>query len=293
MSHLNRVRRILTAALVLVAVSACSGQAQQVGAGDDKHITIGYVPWAETVATSNLWKVLLEEQGYTVDLKNLEVAALYTGVAQGQIDLFTTSPPKVHEDYRERFKGKYVDVGQWYDTLVQGFTVPDYVNATSIKDIEGRAAEFGGQIIGIEAGSGLMDDAHEKATKDYNLSGYDIVDGSSPAMLAALDKAIKAKQPVMVTLWQPHWAFEKYQIKLLDDPAGSFGGNDVYKMIASTEFAENKAVIDQLAKFHMTPEQLQSLELKIEAAGQGNEVDAVKAWIKEDQSTVDEWTKGA
>jgi glycine betaine/proline transport system substrate-binding protein len=288
----SALKRIVIAAVLLVAISACSGQAQQVGSSDDKHITIGYVPWAETVATSNLWKVLLEEQGYTVELKNLEVAALYTGVAQGQIDLFTTSPPKVHEDYRERFKGKFVDVGIWYDTLVQGFAVPDYVNAKSVKDIEGRAAEFGGKIIGIEAGSGLMDDTHEKATKDYNLTGYDIVDGSSPAMLAALDKAIKANEPVIVTLWQPHWAFERYQIHLLDDPAGSFGGNDVYKMIASTKFAENKAVIDQLGKFHMTPEQLQSLELKIEDAGQGNEVAAVKAWIKEDRSAVDEWTKG-
>ena len=40
-------------------------------------------------------------------------------------------------------------------------------------------------------------------------------------MLAALDTAIKAKKPVVVTLWQPHWAFQKYQIRLLDDPAQS------------------------------------------------------------------------
>ena len=114
-------------------------QTQQVGGADDKHITIGTVPWAETIATSNLWKELLEQQGYTVELKNLEIAALYTGVAQGQIDLFTTSTPKVHEDW-ERFSDDFVDVGTWYDTLIQGFAVPEYVDAHSITDIKGRGA---------------------------------------------------------------------------------------------------------------------------------------------------------
>ena len=136
MSPLTRVRRLLIAAcaaLLVFAIPACS----QVGGTDAKHITIGTVPWAETIATSNLWKELLEQQGYTVDLKNLEVATLYAGVAQGQIDLFTTSTPKVHEDYWERFSDDFVDVGTWYDTLIQGFAVPEYVDAQSITDIKG------------------------------------------------------------------------------------------------------------------------------------------------------------
>jgi glycine betaine/proline transport system substrate-binding protein len=293
-SHLNQVRRLLItacAALLVFAIPACSGQTQQVGGADDKHITIGTVPWAETIATSNLWKELLERQGYTVELKNLDVAALYNGVAEGQIDLFTTSTPKVHEDYWERFSDDFVDVGTWYDTLIQGFAVPKYVDAQSITDIKGRAAEFDGKIVGIEANSGLMHDAHEKAVKDYDLTGYDIVDGSTPAMLAALDTAIKAKKPVVVTLWQPHWAFQKYQIRLLDDPAQSFGGIDTYHVVASKKFAENKEVIYQLGAFHMTPEQLQSLELDIENTGQGNELQAVKAWIEQNQSVVDKWTQ--
>jgi glycine betaine/proline transport system substrate-binding protein len=289
MSSLTRVRRLLIAAcaaLLVFAIPACSGGT------DDKHITIGTVAWDETIATSNLWKELLEQQGYTVDLKDVDVASLYAGVAQGQIDLFTTSNPKVHEDYWERFGDDFVDVGTWYDLLIQGFAVPEYVDAHSITDLKGRAAEFDGKIIGIEAGSGLMKDAHAEAVNDYDLTGYAIVDGSTPAMLGALDTAIKAKKPVVVTLWQPHWAFQKYRIRLLDDPAQSFGGIDTYHVVASKKFAENKEVIYQLAAFHMTPEQLESLELDIENTGQGNALQAVKAWIEENRSVVDKWTRG-
>ena len=185
----------------------------------------------------------------------------------------------MHEDYWERFSDDFVDVGTWYDLLIQGFAVPEYVDAQSITDLKGRAAEFDGKIIGIEAGSGLMDDAHEEAAKDYDLTGYDIVDGSTPAMLAALDTAIKAKKPVVVTLWQPHWAFQKYQIRLLDDPAQSSA-----RLTPTTswqaEVRREQGGHLPARRVHMTPEQLQSLELDIENAGQGNEAQAVKAWMK-------------
>ena len=135
-----------------------------------------------------------------------------------------------------------------------------------------------------------MDDAHERAVKYYDLTGYDIVDGSTPAMLAALDTAIKAKKPVVVTLWQPHWAFQKYQIRLLDDPAQSFGGIDTYHVVATRSSPRTRRSSTSSPR-SMTPEQLQSLELDIENAGQGNELQAVKAWIEQNQSVVDKWTQ--
>jgi glycine betaine/proline transport system substrate-binding protein len=295
-----RSRRLLAAVtvpLLALVLSACSGEAQKTVASggeqgaDSKHVTIGYIAWDENIANSFLWKELLEKQGYTVDLKELEVAALYSGVAQGQLDVFMAATPAAHKDYWDRFSEDFVTVGQWYDTLVQGLAVPDYVEATSIKDLEGRANEFDGRVVGIEPGTGLMSMTHGKAVEDYDLSGYEIIDGSSPAMLAALQKALKDEEPIVVTLWQPHWAFSKFPIHLLEDPEKSYGENDVYNVIASKQFAENKEVVDQLADFHMEPDELQSLELMITDAGTGKEQEAVQAWIEDNQSVVEGWTQ--
>jgi glycine betaine/proline transport system substrate-binding protein len=297
----RRATTVLGAALAAatgLTLSACSsgGAAKAGSAGggqSSKTINIGYISWDENVANSYLWKELLEEQGYKVNLNQLEVAALYSGVAQGQLDIFMAATPKTHSDYWQRFDKKFTVLGQWYDTLSQSVAVPDYTGLKTMDDLKGKSNEFNGEIVGIEAGSGLMRQLHDNAVKDYDLSGYKILDGSTPAMLAALDKAIKAKKPIAVTLWQPHWAFSKYPMVLLEDPKGSFGGNDVYKTIASKQFADgNKKVADELAKFHMTPEQLQSLELKISEAGQGKEQAAAKAWIGENESVVKAWTGG-
>ncbi len=42
-------------------------------------------------------------------------------------------------------------------------------------------------------------------------------------MLAALDGAIADKKPIVVTLWHPHWAYAKYELKDLEDPKGTLG----------------------------------------------------------------------
>jgi glycine betaine/proline transport system substrate-binding protein len=83
-------------ALVIASITACSGQSSSFGGssgggsgsgGDagDKNLTVAVVAgWDEDVAASNLWKALLEERGYTVNLQELDIASTFTGVANGR-----------------------------------------------------------------------------------------------------------------------------------------------------------------------------------------------------------------
>lgn len=294
MSNLGRRRsRLMTVVALAVAMmlAACSGQTQSVGSsgGDDKSVTIGYVPFDEVIAVSYLWKNLLEKQGYKVEMQQLEVATVYQGVANGQLDVFFGGVPITHKDYWDRFGKDFTTTGQWYDTLLQGIAVPNYSGVKKLSDLEGKAGTFGGQIVGIEAGSGLMRQTTQDATKTYDLSGYKILDGSTPAMLAALDKAIKQKKDIAVTLWTPHWAFEKYPITMLQDDKKAYPGNDTYKVVVSKDFEKTQAVVDQWKSFHMTEEQLSTLMLAITDAGQGKEDTAVQEWITKNQAAADSW----
>lgn len=280
-----------TAMLIL---TACSGQTQSVAGGDDpKSVTIGYVPFDEVIATSYLWKEILENQGYTVTLQQLDVAAVYQGVAQGQIDMYTGGVPITHKDYWKRFGSGFVKVGQWYDTLLQGLVVPSYTGLKTISDLEGKASMFNGQIVGIEAGSGLMNQTTKLLPKTYDMSGYKVREGSTPAMLAALDRAISRKDPIAVTLWTPHWAFDRYDLTLLEDDKGVYPPNDTFHVVTSKDFNKNKEVMQQIEEFHMTPDQLQGLELMITEAGEGKEQQAVRQWISENQHVVNSWTASA
>ena len=109
-------------------------------------------------------------------------------------------------------------------------------------------------------------------------------------MLATLDSAIKQNEPVVVTLWQPHWAFSRYNLKVLEDPQGGWGAPDEMQIIATKGWsAANPEAAGWLKNFKITPEQLSSLMLKLQEAGKGQEQVATKQWITENQQVVDAW----
>ena len=174
--------------------------------------------------------------------------------------------------------------------------VPDYVtDVNTIADLKGKGAQFDGRIVGIEAGAGEMKAMREKVIPGYGLeSEYNLVEGSSPAMLASLDSAIKQKQPIVVTLWQPHWAFSRFPIKVLDDTQTAFGPPDNMQIVATKGWGEaNPEAAGWLKNFKITPEQLSDLMLKIQNGGKGKELDTAKQWAADNKTVVDAWFSGA
>ena len=296
-------------ALLVTSLAACSGQTSsfsgpsgggsgsgggQSGGGGGKNVSIAVVDgWDEDVAATYLWKELLQQKGYTVNVQALDVASTFTGVANGQVNLYLDAwLPTTHKVYWDRFSDQLESVKEWgpgKNTLV----VPDYVtDVNTVADLKGKAAQFDGRIVGIEAGAGEMKAMREKVIPGYGLTDFNLVEGSSPAMLASLDSAIKQKQPIVVTLWQPHWAFSRFPLKVLDDTQTAFGPPDDMQIIATKGWsAANPEVAGWLKNFKITPEQLSSLMLDIQSAGKGKEQETAKAWIAKNQQLVDSWLK--
>lgn len=140
--------------------------------GSGETINIGLIPWDEDIVVTALWKDLLEEQGYSVEVTEVDAGILFQGLADGDIDVFfDTWLPITHQDYWEEHGDSLEKLGKWYDgSAVLSIVVPSYMeDVNSIADLKGRADEFGGQIIGIEPGAGLMRVTKEEAIPTYGL----------------------------------------------------------------------------------------------------------------------------
>ncbi|MFG2513653.1 ABC transporter permease/substrate binding protein [Streptomyces sp. NPDC048584] len=259
--------------------------------GNGKKITIGYIPWDEGVASTFLWKEILEQRGFEVDAKQFEAGPLYTALAQGNIDFQTDSwLPTTHEAYWKKYGKQLDDLGSWYDETSLELTVPSYMkDVNSLEDLKGKASAFGGEITGIESSAGMMGLLKSKVLKEYGLDKeYKVVDSSTPAMLAELKRAYSKQEPVVVTLWSPHWAYSDYDLKKLEDPKGTWGKGDGVHTLSRKGFAgENPAVGQWLKDFSMTEKQLTSLEAEINKAGKGKQRAAVRAWLKDNPGVVD------
>ncbi|GGX37698.1 ABC transporter permease/substrate binding protein [Streptomyces chartreusis] len=288
------------AALALVAggmgvfgPTSGTAEASATDVGKGKELKIGYIPWDEGIASTYLWKELLERRGFKVTTSQYAAGPLYTGLATGQIDFETDSwLPTTHAEYWKKYGKQLEDLGSWYGPTSLELSVPSYVKGVnSLEDLKNNASKFKGKIIGIEPSAGMMGMLKDTVLKKYGLEGtYEVVDGSTPAMLAELKRAYAKKEPVLVTLWSPHWAYSDYDLTKLKDPKGAWGKGDGVHTLARKGFAgDNPEVGKWLKDFSMTEKQLTSLESQITKAGKGKEQDAVRTWLKQNPGLLDKW----
>ncbi|MFB7360834.1 glycine betaine ABC transporter substrate-binding protein, partial [Streptomyces hydrogenans] len=213
----------------------------------------------------------------------LEAGALYTGLAGGQLDFQTDAwLPVTHASYLEKYGDKLEDLGSWYGPTSLELSVPSYVkDVKSLADLKGKGDRFKGRIVGIEPSAGMMGILKDKVLKEYGLEGeYEVVDGSTPGMLAELKRAYERKEPVVVTLWSPHWAYSAHDLTKLADPKGVWGEGDGVHTLARKGFgADNPEVGAWLKDFKLTEKELTGLEAEIQETGKGKEQQAVRTWL--------------
>ncbi|AWB43712.1 glycine/betaine ABC transporter [Paenibacillus sp. CAA11] len=145
------------------------------------------------------------------------------------------------------------------------------------------------EIIGIDPGAGIMK-ATTKAIGDYGLSDWKLIEGSGAAMTATLDKAIKNKEPIIITGWTPHWMFSKYDLKYLDDPKKSYGEAEEIHTVVRKGLKEDEPVAYEfLDRFEWTDKQMGEIMTAIQEGAAPEE--AAKKWADAHEEVIAPWIK--
>jgi glycine betaine/proline transport system substrate-binding protein len=317
-----------SAAVVALGVSACGatgaepaeGGSEEAAAGDtdwsdctpgeesaqvdlaaeeDKEITIGaFNGWDESYAAAHITKYALEQDGFTVNVESFDAGPAFTAVSQGDIDFLMDSwLPVTHEDYIAQFGDDMEAQGCWYIDAKNTIAVNEDSPAQSMADLAEMADEYGSTIYGIEAGAGLTRMTQDNMIPTYGLEDWEFKISSTPAMLAQLQSSTDAGENIVVTLWRPHWAYDAFPVRDLEDPEGAMGAGEVVYNFAYSGFGEDHPQVAQLLKnLVITDENLASLEnimFSDEHYGGENLDDAVAEWVEENDGFVDDWKAGA
>ena len=172
--------------------------------GKNKKISIAYANWAEGIAITNLAKAIFEDQGYDVKLLNADLAPIFTSISRKKADVFMDVwMPVTMEDYMKQYGDKLEIIGDIYDSARIGLVVPDYVTINSIEELNAEKERFSGQIVGIDAGAGIMkatDQAiiHTVAWKGFSekdpfaarlLRNIRLTDAEISSLMTALEEA--------------------------------------------------------------------------------------------------------
>lgn len=283
----------LTAAAAL-SLTACGSDGENQAEGNDKELTIAvFNGWDEGIATSELWKAVLEEKGYDVKLEYSDVAPLFTGLSQGDYDLTTDVwLPVTHKDYIDKFGDQIEDLGAWNEESKLTVAVNKDSDINSLEELADNADKFGNKIVGIESGAGLTKTMESSVIPEYGLEGMDFTTSSTSAMLAELKTATDAKEDVVVTLWEPHWAYASFPIKNLEDPKGALGGTESLHTYARDGFSEDHAEVAKwMGDFKMDLDKLYDLENLLFVENDTDDYQPlVKQWMEDNKDYVEGMT---
>jgi glycine betaine/proline transport system substrate-binding protein len=287
---------ILTLVLAVVGVLAvgCGGLGAVTGG---KALTLGYIGWDENVAVSTLTKVLLEEElGYeTVELQRSNVAVLkqvFEGVAEGELDAFQDVWLPNQKNYLREVEDDVEHLDPWFEgKTAQGIAVPYYMDVRSLSELDRAGTDM---IIGIEPGSAVMPQIHNKVIPGYDLD-MKLVESSTSAMLSELDKAYKMREPIVFFGWSPHWMNARYDFRYLKDPKdlqGGFNNSAQISSIVNAELSEDDPTAYAFIRaVSLDEEQINQMEADINEAGDPNA--GVKAWLEENRNVVQPWIDAA
>lgn len=284
------------AATLALGLSACgsgSGGAALEN-GDKKDLTVAvFNGWDEGIAASELWKVILDEKGYDVKLQNADVAPAYNGLSTGDYDLaLDTWLPITHKSYIEEYGDKITDLGAWNDEAKLTIAVNADAPIDSIDELAANADLFGNRIVGIEPGAGLTKVTSEEVIPGYGLDKMEYLTSSTPAMLSELKTATTKGENIVVTLWQPHWAYDAFPLKDLKDPKGLLGAAEGVHSYSRLDFDKDYPTLNKWLKdFKMDSKTLASLENAMFGGEKTTDYTAIiEKWIGENQEYVDSLT---
>ncbi|WP_373795036.1 ABC transporter permease/substrate binding protein [Jeotgalibaca porci] len=272
----------------VVAAVVLIGGAVYYTASQDKsrQVTLSSLQWDSEIASGNVVKEVLEDLGYDVKISYLDVAVMFSAVANGEAD-GSVAPwlPITQGAIFEQYKDSVVDLGPNLTGAQNGIAVPTYMDVDSIAELSDEAGQV---ITGIEPGAGITGLTEEAFEVYENLAGWTQKTSSTGAMTVELGQAIAKEEEIVFTGWTPHWMFERYDLKMLEDPENVMGAGETIVSLARIGLEEDMPeVYKVLDNFNWELEDMQSVMLEM-SEGLAPEV-AARNWIDANPDKVESW----
>jgi glycine betaine/proline transport system substrate-binding protein len=268
--------------------------------GCDK-IIFSDVGWTDITATTAATALVAEALGYETEIKVLSVPVTYTGLAEGDIDVFLGNwMPTMEADLApHRDAGKVETVRTNLEGAKYTLATNEAGAALGIKDFKDIAAQkdaLEGQIYGIEPGNDgnrlILDMI---ASGPFGLDGFEVVESSEQGMLAEVAKRSDAGEPIIFLGWEPHPMNANFKMTYLtggDDYFGpNFGGAVVDTNVRAGYVAEcpNQGKLLQNLSFSLPMEN----EIMGKILNDGEDAaDAAKAWLAANPAVWEPWLDG-
>ena len=275
----------------LIGIVICCLLLAGCGTRITKRISMGMVDgWAEGTAMVLVTQQFLSEKGYHVVTQKAAPNLLLASMDNGDTDVFMDVwLPTTHGEKVARFN-RIFSAGTNYEGTQLGLVVPDYVTIDSIGQLNANSSRFDGKIIGIERGSGIATST-DAVIAAYNLD-YEQMNSSTVAMITELQKAVDENRWIVITGWQPHWLFGRFDLKFLKDPQNIYGEAEHIETFVREGFDQDFPEVYQYLQRVFFDEALMA-DLLLKMEGSKNEKETAQQWVVDHRELLESWWQGS
>lgn len=267
--------------------------------GPETDISLVYVNWVEGIAMAHVMHEVLQD---SLDMNVEQMSEVtgggtaFTSVASGGADVFVEAwLPTTHKSSWEEHEGDLQKIGQWYDRTTVGLAVPAYSDLESIEDLADHREALNGRIHGIESGATVNQQTRD-ILENNDIEGFEVLAASGPATWSELQRAVQNEEPIVVTGWQPHWKWGRYDLRYLEGAQTGqspvFGDPEDIFAVAGTDFEEQfpERVVQFFDNVKVNNEELNALMQPFRPdADTDDPYKAAQEWIQNHPETVSSW----
>jgi glycine betaine/proline transport system substrate-binding protein len=288
-------------ALGLWSLCGASQAADGVEPASCRVVKMSDVGWTDVTSTTALAAEVLQSIGYQPTVTVLSVPVTFASMQNRDIDVFLGNWMPTQEGDRKRYldDASIEVIGANLSGAKYTLAVPSYTYEAGLrdfKDIQRFAAALNNSIYGIEAGNDgnrLVLSMLEQNL--YGLHGFHLVESSEQGMLAQVERATKAKEPVVFLAWEPHPMNMRFDLQYLSGGDAVFGANYGGAIIYTVTRKGYAAQCPNVARFLRN--------LKFTVRGEGEVMDAILTrhetpsaaaanWLRNNPARVKAWLAG-
>ncbi|AZF13086.1 MULTISPECIES: choline ABC transporter substrate-binding protein [unclassified Pseudomonas] len=296
------MNRLISRSVLALSVSAIlSTPVMAADAASCQNVRLGVVNWTDVIATSAMTQVLLDGLGYKTKQTSASQQIIFAGIRDQRLDLFlgywNPLMTQTITPFVDAKQVKVLDKPSLEDARAT-LAVPTYLADKGLKtfaDIARFEKELGGKIYGIEPGSGANTQIKAMIAKNqFGLGKFQLVESSEAAMLSAVDRAVRRKEPVVFFGWAPHPMNVNVAMTYLtgsDDALGPNEGRATVWTVTSPTYAEQCPNVHKLLT-NLTFTAADESRMMQPLLDHKDPIESAKQWLKDHPQDQARWLEG-
>ena len=178
-------------------------------------VTIGYLNYPSSATISYLAKEILEENGYTVGLKEVSRDKMLSEINSDSIDVsFSCYLPDIDYDKYNKNDKNIKDLGINYSECRVGLYVPKVTDIGFVEELDFYRSKFDRTMYVLNESESFVDDVLVWVA-DNNIN-YRVEPISTKELDGKLSKIKKSSEWIVFAGWEPHYLMDKYDLRFLD-----------------------------------------------------------------------------